>query len=361
MIPGRHRLAGEYGVHVRTIERAIRKLVEDRLLETQGTRGTFVLDGVAGADFATSSPVQIPASRTRSPMLGIVTTDSPLSRDGETILQNLEKEFSRSGGTAIYRESCLARINDPKIELALADVLAQECDVLVVIAYNHPVRSREAVRMLSEARCPVVYVTADSLETPGWNVCYDSYGAGYQAALHLQEQGASDIAFVGAAVLRWSTERQRGVEAAVAHLHEHPGRLRARLFDHWPHELDEYREHVRSSVLPLLAERVPDGIVAANDQIAFGVQLAAADFGLTAGKDFLLVGFDDSTDARSADLSSMRPPLEEIGQAGARLAREAISGSRIFHRVCLSSHLVARGSTRRPSVVRLTVDAGLPA
>jgi LacI family transcriptional regulator len=91
--------------------------------------------------------------------------------------------------------------------------------------------------------------------------------------------------------------------------------------------------------------RVPDGIIAANDHIARKVVEAAARHNLKAGSDFLLVGFDDWVDSQAHGISSMRPPIEELGQVAAKLALRAIAGDTTYQRVCLCSHLLKRNST----------------
>jgi len=61
----------------------------------------------------------------------------------------------------------------------------------------------------------------------------------------------------------------------------------------------------------------PIGILAANDEIAFGVMLAAADLGLTIPGDVRIIGFDDTRLASllRPGLSTVRVPMAQVGAA----------------------------------------------
>lgn len=69
------------------------------------------------------------------------------------------------------------------------------------------------------------------------------------------------------------------------------------------------------------------GVFAVNDVMALGAMSAAREAGLTIGEDVALAGFDDISTLRdvSPGLSTVRLPLEEIGQAALDLALEGES------------------------------------
>lgn len=87
------------------------------------------------------------------------------------------------------------------------------------------------------------------------------------------------------------------------------------------------------------------GIVAANDQLAYQIMDVAELHGWKAGRDYALIGFDDDAASLQRGLSSLRPPLEELGAAAAELLVKRFNGDRLSTQACLSSHLVARQST----------------
>ena len=99
----------------------------------------------------------------------------------------------------------------------------------------------------------------------------------------------------------------------------------------------------------LLADGLPEqGVIAANDFLALAFRRAASEIGLASGQDYALVGFDDLPEARAAGLTSLHPPLEELGQEAGRLVQRALSGNHAPIQICLTSHLTSRPSSRLP-------------
>ncbi|HEY3331582.1 MAG TPA: GntR family transcriptional regulator [Capsulimonadaceae bacterium] len=360
MIPGRQRLSEEYNVHIHTVERAIKSLVEDGILETQGTRGTFVATnadssssvsqvvaieawppiGGAGADFNRFDRLTRPA------VIGIVSTDNPLSADSEAILRSLEKSISTADGSvAYYNRTLHGRVAIPLAD-AVASLIDQGCDALVVMTYNDSAPCiDEASKMVGSSRIPIIHVSSTSANRPVWNVYYDSVDAGYQAATHLLDKGCASFVYLAHEHYRWADERLSGMQAAVRGRGIDDSSVRAFFAEGRSDDDALHIDAARVATLSLFADGVPEGMVAANDHLAVGVLAAAEELGLVVGRDFLLVGFDDGPAARSGSFSSMRPPLEELGQSAARLAVRAIEGDPTYRRVCLSSHLIARNST----------------
>ncbi len=95
---------------------------------------------------------------------------------------------------------------------------------------------------------------------------------------------------------------------------------------------------------PLSSERF-SGILAANDVTAIGVLQAARAAGQEAGKDFALIGFDDLPAACIGGLTSVRPPLEEMGEEAGRLLLRRLQGDYTSLQVRLRSLVVPRAST----------------
>jgi LacI family transcriptional regulator len=87
------------------------------------------------------------------------------------------------------------------------------------------------------------------------------------------------------------------------------------------------------------------GVVAANDHAGHGLFRAAVEAGLKPGRDFGLIGFDDFSQSRLLGMTSMRPPLEEMGEEAARLLIQSLEGKRTMTEVWLRSQLKQREST----------------
>lgn len=90
----------------------------------------------------------------------------------------------------------------------------------------------------------------------------------------------------------------------------------------------------------------PARIVCANDGVAFGYLRAASERGLKSGEDFSIVSFDDHPEARNIGLTTLRPPMEAMGQAAARLLRSALNDDLTNTSVRLRWDLLPRESTR---------------
>jgi len=93
----------------------------------------------------------------------------------------------------------------------------------------------------------------------------------------------------------------------------------------------------------------PDAIVCANDELALGVHLAAADAGLSIPADVAVAGWDDVMAARFVGLTTARQPMRELGAAAARRLHERIATrledrTAAAHREVLPTRLVIRHS-----------------
>jgi DNA-binding LacI/PurR family transcriptional regulator len=90
----------------------------------------------------------------------------------------------------------------------------------------------------------------------------------------------------------------------------------------------------------------PDGVFAANDQMAVGAMRAVREAGLQVPRDVKVVGFDDSPLATAAHppLTSVRQPMEELGREMAHLLMSLVNGEATRTSVMLPTELVVRGT-----------------
>jgi DNA-binding LacI/PurR family transcriptional regulator len=125
---------------------------------------------------------------------------------------------------------------------------------------------------------------------------------------------------------------------------------------------DEHVEHTLFSVeggqaaAARLLPRGVTGIVCASDPLALGSVRAVRRKGLSVPGDVSVVGFDDSSFMSCADppLTTVRQPIESMGQAAVELLVKEIAGVRVTHAELLfEPELVVRGSTGpAPGMVR---------
>lgn len=90
------------------------------------------------------------------------------------------------------------------------------------------------------------------------------------------------------------------------------------------------------------------GVLAGNDEIAYGIMVACLDAGIAIPRELRLIGFDDSRVASLVrpTLSSVRVPAAEIGAAAVRLLMERIKDpDRPPQHLTLPTNLVIRESS----------------
>lgn len=355
MLPSRKDLAREYGVSVPTVERAIADLLEDRTLRADKGRGTFV---TAGRDNGARQAVSPAATAT----VGVVAHLQPASdREGvgdawaEIITNSLERTITRSGGLThffnLFRPD--GRVAGPAEALE-----ALQAEGVNGVAF---VLGSQTGWSVSRSDLPLVFVGGERSPYPAMSVYYDNENLGYQAAHHLLQRGVPDLLFFAPYTAPWVRERLEGVRQAVTAAvgPAHPLRVSVADADiqavmdavHSKHGGKDLRAHESAgyaAARALLAQGLPArGVITANDYVAFGFRQAAEEVGLTAGRDYALVGFDDHPEARAGGLTSLHPPLEALGREAGLLLLRALEGQETPMQVCLHSHLVARASSRR--------------
>lgn len=169
---------------------------------------------------------------------------------------------------------------------------------------------------------PVVLVDHDGTGTPFPSVSVDDVAGGALAAGHLLEAGRGRLAFVGGPLrIRQVADRFQGASAAVR---EADG-ASLQLFSTHEMSLEEGRR-VGEALRPLIREGRIDGVVAANDLVAIGIERALL-FGpdpVRVPGEVAIVGYDDISYAASAvvPLTSVRQPRELIGATAVELLLE---------------------------------------
>ncbi|WP_062289600.1 LacI family DNA-binding transcriptional regulator [Demequina phytophila] len=191
---------------------------------------------------------------------------------------------------------------------------------------------------------PVVLVDREAGESAFSSVSVDDKAGGALAARHLLETGRRHLAFVGGPLrIRQVADRFEGASSVVAG--EPDATLR--LFGTDEMTLNEGRR-VGEALVPLIKDGRVDGIVAANDLLAIGIQRALlfADEPVRMPEDVGLVGYDDIAFAASAvvPISSVRQPSALIGSTAVELILEAGDGV-APRQVVFEPDLVVRAST----------------
>lgn len=171
----------------------------------------------------------------------------------------------------------------------------------------------------------------------------DDRGGGRIAAEHLLGLGHRRLAHVGGeSGVSTYEDRRRGFEEAAAECRVAVTAVECR-------ECDSYGDAMRL----LGSAKRPTAIFAASDLMAPGIYRAAADCGLTVGRDLAVVGFADLSEVQSLvpGLTTLRQDPYRIGLQSVRLLMDRIDGvasAASPKSVRLVPELVVRGSSCPP-------------
>lgn len=377
MLPSRHDLAREYGVALGTMERAVAGLLADGTLRADGRRGTFVARTEASAQ--TDGSMEDTALSSVSPLglrpeswqpgtvattLGIIATfelEQPLSAKIKDfwirpIVRSLERSFSQAGGRSRLFDRWRKDQEPISVRDAAAQLLSEGVGALAVVGihYDPAEDLTTTLAALDRVYVPVVYISWNEIRPPLPHVFYDQFDAGYQAARHLLQSGYRRLLFLTPFSAYWIWKRLEGAREAARHLGLAPDAVRVYpTSDDLPSETLQHRELGYQAARAMFREDFmrpngaeaaygPWGILTPNDQTAYGVLEAARECERIAGRDFGLIGFDDDPQACFVGLTTMRPPLEELGAGAAHLLIRSLNGDKSGLQLRLRSHLVAR-------------------
>ncbi len=185
------------------------------------------------------------------------------------------------------------------------------------------------------------------------NVAIDHERAAHQALAHLQALGHRRVAFFkGHAKSADTEERWRAIVRAAGALgipirSELALQLEGESFGPSFTPEEGYREgYVFGERLLAGGERFT-ALFAFNDLSAIGAMRALRDAGLRVPDDVSVIGFDDIQSAafQYPSLTTVRQPLQAMGEMAARLLLERLGGRATPSRVTVEPHLVVREST----------------
>ncbi|KEQ23550.1 LacI family DNA-binding transcriptional regulator [Paenibacillus tyrfis] len=230
--------------------------------------------------------------------------------------------------------------SSPDGGLKPTNFLFQEDRVDGIIVLS-PMEEEQYVLELKRKKIPFVIIDNQIEKTNATTVNVDNYTGGYEATKHLIGLGHTRIAHVSGPELFLSArERRRGFEAAMAEAGLTPLAVACTEFN-IRSGFDVAKEWLRSG-------NVPTAVFAGEDGLALGVMDAFRDEGYRIPRDISIVGYDDQVFAADIHprLTTVRQPMEQMGQQAVRLLLKLIDGSMKRNTsVCLKPELIVREST----------------
>lgn len=178
---------------------------------------------------------------------------------------------------------------------------------------------RHVLNLIDQRGVPCVRIAPMLEPDRGCTVIMDEYDAARAITDLLLRKGHRRIGFVrGPKIHLVSMRRYNGYANAL-------GGKGLRIDPSLIVQGDFSRQSGREQAAALFAAR-PTAIFASNDEMAVGIIDAAAAVGVAIPGDISLAGFDDNAIARTVRprLTSVRQPLEEMGEAACRLLIEHI-------------------------------------
>jgi len=204
------------------------------------------------------------------------------------------------------------------------DFRKRKIDASIILGITTREEDEQALAVLHEAGYPFCIVGGRTPH-PYNQVDADHVNGSKMAIRHLLESGFRRIAFVnGPLDYSNSIDRLRGVESALteAGLKMQALYLQGNYSRTSGYELAEQLYEARHSF---------DAVFAANDRMAIGLMQGLKERGMEAGRDYALVGYDDSEASRVTNppMTTVRVPFFEMGRLAAeRLIRMIDEGGK---------------------------------
>ena len=333
--PTIHDVARFAGVSTATVSRALRGV--DRV--SAGTRDR-VLAAALRLDY-TASPTATSLATGRTGVVGVLAPF--LSRWFFAHALDGVEHTLRTHGLHLLLLNVGSR---PSTEPLLLDEvrLRKRVDAVLVVSCDLGVPE---VAMLTALRVPVATVGVD---VDPWDlVGVDDAAAGDAAMTHLLTLGHRRLAYVGGDVeqdvhVATAVQRLEGVRRALRRAGVDPDGVQDLVGD-WT-----IAGGLAVGGQLLDQPTPPTAVLAASDEMAIGVLMAARQRGVRVPQELSVMGVDDHELAWTHDLTTVAQPVEALGTAAAQLVVDALAtGAPVQGRprrvVTLATSLVVRGST----------------
>ncbi len=255
------------------------------------------------------------------------------------VARGVEDEADAQGYTVLL---CNAAESEERQQRHLQFLLEERVSGVLLTPVDNK-NTRRATEPLLNAGQHVVLIDQISRYTESCLVAVDDVLGGELAGVHLLDQGASSLAFVGGREwIRQSKDRLAGLREAVSH---HKTKATIDVI-----EVESMGSSCGYKVGGDLLTTRPDAVFCANDLLALGVMRRFLENKVRIPTDVMLIGYDDIDFAGNAvvPLTSIRQPAYQLGKTSASLLfAEANNelGDHVHQQILFRPELVIRAST----------------
>ena len=321
------------GVSVATVSRALRGL--NRVSDATRER---VMRVAAELDYV-ASPTATSLASGRTRVVGVI---APFLTRWffATLVSSIEKTLRQHGHHVLLLDLESDRFEE---RLTLTpDMLWKRVDGL--ISLNLPILPEE-IALVDRLSLPLVAI---GTAVPG-RACVqiDDRAAVTAATSHLIELGHTRIGYVG--VVPTNAALVQTPQTRLAAFRDTLASQGLELRDDWVLGSDWTADAAARDALTLLArDDRPTAIVAASDEIAFGIQASARRLGLTLPDDLSIIGVDNHVLSNVLGLTTISQDVTAQGRAAAEMLLTIIEGRQPEQdRVLIPTELIIRESTTR--------------
>lgn len=296
-----------------------------------------VLDAAAEVGYAPSFVARA-LVKGRTPIVGVILGDIVDPYFAE-IARGVEDVAGRKGYLTML--SSAHRSTEAEISHVRALRAYQATGVIFASSgFVNDAHREELQRCLDEARdggAKVVALAHRELDCP--TVTFDNRGAAYDVTDYVISLGHRRIAFVdGPEGLYTSRERRDGFEAAMRAADLDPDLRFEGGFEY---------EAGYETARRIAAGRLPDAIVAVNDDVGIGLLMGLRDAGVDVPGTVSVAGIDDTRPARYVGLTTVSAPLHELGITAAGMVLSDDDDAAATRDVVLPHRLTPRSTTAR--------------
>ncbi|GHV78360.1 LacI family transcriptional regulator [Spirochaetia bacterium] len=195
----------------------------------------------------------------------------------------------------------------------------------------------ETIRHAAQKRYPFVLLDRILPEAPIKSLVINNYTAMTELLEGLLQRGYRDFAFIGGP--EYTNDTRERFEAYTDVLSKHGIPIRRDTY--FSGDYSEASGYQAVTIL-LLAEKPPEVLVCANDNMAIGVIRALTERGCRVPEDVAVTGFDNGERAEALGLTTVAVPNYERGYLAARSLIENINGKNNFEPLRISATVIWR-------------------